>query len=342
MLTVECCLINRQVNEHGLFVPKIERVFIPQGKIIDPTVPFRQTKSQTVVAEEIPMYKMLTNVLDQIPVVTYINPQFNFGGKFKEKYNFRLNKFSPANSKQILYALELQADTNPSKQSHLDTHAYWCPQGKFIDIPIHPVKAGDAKYVFTPTFSGCTFVVDLIEKSVSGTKQKFYRVYHVQGGKENPEYNNLKDHGYGMVTSMEYRNYGYFRPDVHKLDLHIENVIGSAFMAYSDEQKKWVLYHQSQYGPRGYLVVSQISYEKGQKKITASIPEGTIVAKSNLLSVRSPLGETADCGIKPQHGLVAPSGPREVVTQNDFVCSIQKELSEGKTAVYFRCRKVGG
>ncbi|KAG4080380.1 hypothetical protein HA402_006718 [Bradysia odoriphaga] len=285
------------------------------------------------------MYKMLTNILDQIPVVTYIDPQFNFGAKFKEKYNFRLNKFSPAHSRQILYALELQGEASASHQSHLDTHAYWCPQGKFIDIPIHPEKPGDAKYLFTPSFSGCTLVVDLIEKTVNGKQEKLYRVYHVQGGKENAEYNHLSYHGYGMVTSMEYRNYGYFRPDITKLNLHIENVIGSAFMAYSDEQKKWILFHQSQYGPHGYLVVSKIFHSNHLKQITASIPEGTIVAKSNLLSVRSALGETADCGIEPQHGVAARNEIHDIVALSDFVCNIEKEISDGKIVVFFRCRR---
>ncbi|KAG4068449.1 hypothetical protein HA402_004789 [Bradysia odoriphaga] len=320
VLTVECCIIDRKVNQNGLFVPRIDRVFIPQDKILDPTTPIGRPNFQTVQAEEIPMYHLITNILDQIPVVTYVDPQFNFGGKIKEKYNFRLNKFTPANSRQVIYALEFHSDADLTAQSNLDTHAYWCPQGKYVDVPIHPNIRGDPRFVFTPTFSGCTLAVDLIEKPVAGGRmEKFYRVYHVQGGKENAEYNDLDYHGLGMVTSMEYRNYGYFRPEIGKPDLYIENVIGSAFMAYHEQQAKWIIYHQSQYGPNGYLVVSKILHVNGRKEITASIPENTIVAKSALLSVKATVSERT---VVPYH--------EARVAKKVFVAEVHKEIAKKK------------
>lgn len=335
LLTAECCL-NRNVNKNGLFEPKIDRTFLPDGKILDltkPTIP----RIQTVPGEEIEMSNLMPKDLGEIPFVTYFNPQFNFGSTFKPQYNFKLNKFKPAKGNQVIYAVELESDVSTSSRSYLDTHAYWCPQGKFVDIPIHP-KINDAKYLFTPSFSGCTLVVDLMEKP--GSKEKFYRVYHVQGGKEEAEYNSLRDHGLGMVTSMEYRHYGYFRPDVHNLNLHINNVIGSAFMAYVDAQKKWILFHQSQFGPYGYLVVSKIASKNGKKEITASIPQDTYVAKTNILSVRSPLGETADCGLASLHSGKTSAPVNVGLALNDYVCDEQNEMTEGKIVVYFRCRKI--
>lgn len=146
---------------------------------------------------------------------------------------------------------------------------------------------GDPKYVFTQPFSGCTLVVDLMEKRVKGKYEKYYRVYHVQGGYEDVEYNKLNDHGYGMVTSMEYRNYGYFRTERGNPRLFTENIIGSAFMAYDVQQEKWILYHQSQHGEQGYLGVAGISYENGAKQIRAKVPNGIIVPKSAIVSVTS-------------------------------------------------------
>ncbi|MDU3301400.1 MAG: type VI secretion system tip protein VgrG, partial [Enterobacter ludwigii] len=82
--------------------------------------------------------------------------------------------------------------------------AYWVPQGGYTDIPLNPT-VGDPKFVFTPGFSGCALVVDLLNKNT-------LRVHHVQGGKEHLEYNNpIIEHGEGMVCAMEYPDYGYHK-----------------------------------------------------------------------------------------------------------------------------------
>lgn len=114
------------------------------------------------------------------------------------------------------------------------TLAYWAPQGGYVDIPAHPQK-GQPKLVLTPGFSGCTFVADKLNENT-------IRVRHVQGGKEDLEYNNLPDeaHGLGMISAMEYRDYGYHHDDQGNLK---ENITGSAFMAY--EQNRWNIKYQS-------------------------------------------------------------------------------------------------
>lgn len=287
LLIVECCIIERNVNEHGFFEPKINRVEIPDS--INSAEGSKESKRYTIPAQEIEMNYLLSNILDQIPVLTYVDPQFKFGEKIKEIYNFRLSKFSIPKNPQEYYALELRSEVDPKAISSLDAHAYWCHQGKYVDIPIHPT--GDQpKLLFTPTFSGCTMVVDLIEKEINGKSEPVFRVYHVQGKKENAEYNDLTDHGYGMVTSMQYRNYGYYKADVHKPETFTENYIGSAFMAYSEQANKWILYHQSQLNAF-QMSISKIASENGVKTITALMPENAEVVKSTLLSVKAIVNE---------------------------------------------------
>ena len=114
------------------------------------------------------------------------------------------------------------------------SYAYWAPQGGYVDIPAHPQK-GDPELVFTPGFSGCTFVADMLN-------EKTIRVRHVQGSMEDLEYNNLaaSEHGQGMIEAMEYIDYGYHN-DIHgKL---IENTKASAFMIY--ESGRWNIKYQS-------------------------------------------------------------------------------------------------
>ena len=101
--------------------------------------------------------------------------------------------------------------------------AYWAPQGGYVDIPAHP-KNGEPKLVLTPGFSGCTFVADKLNENT-------IRVRHVQGGKEDLEYNNLAvdEHGQGMIDAMEYGDYGYHHDAKGRL---MENITGTAFMLY--------------------------------------------------------------------------------------------------------------
>ncbi|OWY74323.1 RHS repeat domain-containing protein [Pantoea sp. AMG 501] len=112
--------------------------------------------------------------------------------------------------------------------------AYWAPQGGYVDIPAYP-KNGEPKLVLTPGFSGCTFVADKLNENT-------IRVRHVQGGKEDLEYNNLAagEHGQGMINAMEYGDYGYHHDVQGRLK---ENITGSAFMIY--ENDRWNIRYQS-------------------------------------------------------------------------------------------------
>ncbi|AOJ73507.1 hypothetical protein WS78_32205 (plasmid) [Burkholderia savannae] len=118
--------------------------------------------------------------------------------------------------------------------------AYWVPQGKYYDIPVHPDITTDPIHVFTPAFSGCSFVVDMMSEET-------LRVYHVEGGKEEEQYNRVGiEHGRGMVAAMEYPDYGFHRIG----ESNIENVHGFAFLRYeSKEGGSWNLHYQGQEAP---------------------------------------------------------------------------------------------
>ncbi|WP_054480005.1 hypothetical protein [Photorhabdus heterorhabditis] len=112
--------------------------------------------------------------------------------------------------------------------------AYWAPQGGYVDIPAQPDLSRHPQYVFTPGFSGCSFVVDKMNKDI-------LRVRHVQGGQEDVEYNNQNiDHGMGMMSAMEFRDYGYHEADGKVM----ENTYGFAFLKFNPEKKQWQLHYQ--------------------------------------------------------------------------------------------------
>ncbi|NAX22444.1 hypothetical protein [Vibrio sp. V39_P1S14PM300] len=113
--------------------------------------------------------------------------------------------------------------------------AYWVAQGKFLDVPKHPNPHRDPQYIFTPSFSGCSFVVDEWDDNT-------LRVYHVEGGKENTQYNNLAEHGNGLLNYMSYRDYGYYQHG----DSTIENITAFAFMKYNASARKWEIHYQRQ------------------------------------------------------------------------------------------------
>lgn len=110
--------------------------------------------------------------------------------------------------------------------------AYWARQGGYVDIPARPEK-GDPELVFTPGFSGCTLVVDKKDDTT-------LRVWHVQGGKEDEEYNDVPrgEHGLGMINAMEYSDYGYHEAGGAVL----KNITGTAFLKY--ENGAWHIKYQ--------------------------------------------------------------------------------------------------
>lgn len=97
LLTVECCEeynVKRMKNHFGLFVPIIDRVTIPPGLITDPSRPGPYTEVKTFAATEIEMNHLLRNLLDKIPLMTYVNPTVNMRDGVHDTYNFRFNTFS--------------------------------------------------------------------------------------------------------------------------------------------------------------------------------------------------------------------------------------------------------
>ncbi|EBB8133592.1 RHS repeat protein [Salmonella enterica] len=148
--------------------------------------------------------------------------------------NFNAIRFSISDNENIhaLQIVDAKTTANQIGKGFISA-AYWAPQGGYVDIPARPETG--PKLVFTPGFSGCTFVADKLNENT-------IRVRHVQGGKEDLEYNNLPatEHGLGMIDAMEYSDYGYHE-DSQKNS--IENITGSAFMIFKDDQ--WNIKYQS-------------------------------------------------------------------------------------------------
>lgn len=116
---------------------------------------------------------------------------------------------------------------------------YWAPQGGYVDIPVHP-RWGEPDHVFTPGFSGCSFIVDQMGENV-------LRVRHVEAGKEAAQYNDLPghEHGWGLSAAMEFPDYG-LRNDENGNAYMI--LTGFAYMKYERTTGEWVLHYQAQYG----------------------------------------------------------------------------------------------
>ncbi|AUI87983.1 hypothetical protein BS333_16500 [Vibrio azureus] len=113
--------------------------------------------------------------------------------------------------------------------------AYWVAQGKFLNVPKHPDPHRDHLYIFTPSFSGCSFVVD-------DWDDKHIRVYHVEGSREDKQYNHVKVHGNGLINYMSFLDYGFYQEG----ETTFKNTTGFAFMQYNTEIKKWEIHYQKQ------------------------------------------------------------------------------------------------
>ncbi|MBT0367033.1 RHS repeat protein [Morganella morganii subsp. morganii] len=139
----------------------------------------------------------------------------------------------PAGNNGINALRIIDTETSAFQRGKGTTLAYWVPQGGYADIPAHP-ENGQPQLVFTPGFSGCSFVADKLDDMT-------IRVRHVQGGKEDAEYNRLhaSEHGHGMIGAMEYRDYGYHE---NYSGAVLENIQGSAFMKY--EGDSWQIKYQ--------------------------------------------------------------------------------------------------
>lgn len=118
-------------------------------------------------------------------------------------------------------------------------HGYWAPQGGYVDIPVHP-GWGEPDHVFTPTFGGCSWVVDQMSDSV-------LRVRHVEAGREAAQYNDLPahEHGWGMSTAMEFPEYGLLNDEQGNAYMILTSF---AYMKYDRVAAEWVLHYQAQRG----------------------------------------------------------------------------------------------
>lgn len=175
---------------------------------------------------------------------------------------FNAINFSIAENDNVLALRIIDSKTSKYQKGNGVMLAYWAPQGGYVDIPAHPQK-GDPELVFTPGFSGCTFVADKLNENT-------IRVRHVQGGKEDAEYNDLdsSEHGLGMIDAMEYQHYGYHTNEHGEL---IENVTGSAFMKY--ENNKWNIIYQSLANAPGIssLKEDHVGFFRKETQLTSAI-----------------------------------------------------------------------
>ncbi|ELM1616959.1 RHS repeat protein [Salmonella enterica] len=168
---------------------------------------------------------------------------------------FNAIRFSISENKDIHALRIVDAETSTYQTGGgIIAVAYWAPQGGYVDIPAHPTTG--PKLVLTPGFSGCTFVADKLNEET-------IRVWHVQGGKEDLEYNNLAadEHGQGMIDAMEYGDYGYHHDSQGDL---MENITGSAFMIYENDQ--WNIKYQSLANAPGILSLREESFGFFNKK----------------------------------------------------------------------------
>ena len=96
------------------------------------------------------------------------------------------------------------------------------------------------------------------------------RVRHVQGFKEDDEYNNLSsgEHGLGMVNAMEYSDYGYHQDSTGAT---IENVHATAFMLYDRSARQWSIHHQNQMNPPGIAKIENTTTGLFKKQVTRQV-----------------------------------------------------------------------
>ncbi|MGP6458709.1 RHS repeat domain-containing protein [Pseudomonas parakoreensis] len=133
-----------------------------------------------------------------------------------------------------LRIVDIAAGQMPDKANAVS--GYWAPQGGYVDIPVNP-SGVQPDHVFTPAFSGCSLTVEQLNRNV-------LRVRHVEGGKEDTQFNNLprSEHGLGLGATMEYPDYGYAANDSGQLQ-EFKNAF--AFMKFDRKQQTWNIHYQT-------------------------------------------------------------------------------------------------
>lgn len=178
-------------------------------------------------------YSRLTHPFD-------IASQINYkpgGGKMMFAMERLTHGSTPQGEFNAIKFIDLAAGELPGQNDAV--HGYWAPQGGYVDIPVHP-GWGEPDHVFTPTFGGCSWVVDQMSETV-------LRVRHVEAGREAAQYNDLPahEHGWGLSTAMEFPEYGLLNDEQG----HAYMILTSfAYMKYDRVAQEWVLHYQSQRG----------------------------------------------------------------------------------------------
>ncbi|MBV4550452.1 RHS repeat-associated core domain-containing protein [Pseudomonas sp. SWRI102] len=153
--------------------------------------------------------------------------------------------------------------------------AFWAPQGGYVDIPVDPGRS-HPDYVFTPGFSGCSLTVDQLNDNV-------LRVRHVQGGKENAEYNDLADseHGFGLGAVMGYKDYGYALGAKGQQE---EVTTAFAFMKFDQEAQAWKIIYQT---TQGTASIEKYTPDRKVSLFNRSNASVTVFSKMRVRKVQS-------------------------------------------------------
>lgn len=118
-------------------------------------------------------------------------------------------------------------------------NGYWVPQGGSCVIPRFAMRS---HYVFTPDFSGCSLLVDQIDRH-------HYRVYHAQASRAHlaNEYLNPAGyrHGLGLAAALTFGDYSAACTACKTL-CGREQTRGFAFLKFEDG--RWWIYAQGQNG----------------------------------------------------------------------------------------------
>lgn len=133
-----------------------------------------------------------------------------------------------------LRIVDIAAGEMPDKANAVA--GYWAPQGGYVDIPVNP-SGVQPDHVFTPAFSGCSLTVEQLNKNV-------LRVRHVEGGKEDAQFNNLprSERGLGLGAAMEYPDYGFAVNDSGQMQ-EFKNAF--AFMKFDRKLQAWNIHYQT-------------------------------------------------------------------------------------------------
>lgn len=225
------------VLDNGLIYPSLP----PDREFLAPLDNSQVGDSVTIRPERVERFSTIIQAMDQT-IMLCGRPTNNIPGIV----NIGAWRFSRGD--ENYYLLQMHENS----VDYRDQRAYWVPEGRSMDIPVHP-QNGQPEYVFTPGLSGCSIVVDSIDSNT-------LRVYHVRAGSdnENSDYNHRPGHGRGMVLALRYSRYGYYidaaGDDGIPLYQHtmIQNNRGFAYLYYSRSDNLWHIHYQALVSPSMY------------------------------------------------------------------------------------------